>query len=338
MKVIGNLRGKGKLGGTVYSVVAGACVAREYNPYVANPNTVSQMNQRSKLKLLSQLAAALAPVIAIPKDGLKSSRNLFIARNHEQVVANNGVAQIIYENIQLTSGNAGLPAITATRSTTDGITVKLSASADAAVNRVVYVVYSKSSENQLQYIGSAVQDEAGNAGDFKATFDYLAGDIVIWAYGMKDMSASATAKYGNYSVTDGQDVAKLFMNRTLNTSDIQMTQTRGATLFAGADETVNAGEGQKMVYINASGPGTVSGEGFTGNRKAVDVGSSVTVVATPNANCQFVGWRRSGSDTNISTDATYTFNVSDNMDLVAVFIDPNSGNYDPGDNGNYDND
>lgn len=334
MKVIGNLRGKGKLGGTVYSVVAGACVAREYNPYVANPNTVSQMNQRSKLKLLSQLAAALAPVIAIPKDGLKSSRNLFIARNHEQVVANNGVAQIIYENIQLTSGNAGLPAITATRSTTDGITVKLSASADAAVNRVVYVVYSKSSENQLQYIGSAVQDEARVAGDFSTTFDYIAGDIVIWAYGMKDMSASATAKYGNYSVTDGQDVAKLFMNRTLNTSDIQMTQTRGTTLFAGADETVDAGDGQKMVYINASGPGTVSGEGFTSNRKAVNVGASVTVVATPNSGCQFVGWRRSGSDTNISTSASYTFTVSDNMDLVAVFRDPNSSN----DDGSYDND
>lgn len=337
MKVIGNLRGKGKLGGTVYSITAGECITREYNPYVANPNTVSQMNQRSKLKLLSQLAAALAPVIAIPKDGLKSSRNLFISRNHEQVIANNGVAQIVYENIQLTNGNAGLPAIQATRSQEAGIVVKLAASADAAVSRVVYVVYSKSSENQLQYVGSAIQDEAGEDGKFTAEFDYLAGDIVIWAYGMKDLSASATAKYGDYEVTDGQDVAKLFMNRTLSNSDFQFTQTRGITLFSGTGETVNPEEGQKMVYINASGPGTVAGTGFTGNRKAVNVGDTVTVTATPNANCQFLGWQLSGGTGYVSTSAEYSFTVNDNTDLYAVFNDPNSGNGGPDDNGGWNN-
>lgn len=326
MKVIGNLRGKGKLGGTVYSIVAGTCVTREYNPYVGNPNTVSQMNQRSKLKLLSQLAAALAPVITIPKDGLKSSRNLFISRNYESVLANNGVAQIVYENIQLTNGNAGLPAIEATRSQESGITVQLASSADAAVSRVVYVVYQKSSENQLIYVGSAIQDEAGENGKFAAEFEYMTGDIVIWAYGMKDMNASATAKYGDYEVNDGQDVAKLFMNRSLSNSDFQFTQTRGITLFSGEGGTVNPEEGQKMVYINASGPGTVSGEGFTGNRKAVAVGEAVTVVATPNTGCTFLGWQRSGQSSYVSQTAQWTFNVQDNMDLYAVFNDPNSGN------------
>ena len=326
MKVIGNLRGKGKLGGTVYSIVAGTCVTREYNPYVGNPNTVAQMNQRSKLKLLSQLAAALAPVITIPKSGLKSSRNLFISRNYDFVIANNGVSQIVYENIQLTNGNAGLPAIEATRSQENGITVQLASSVDAAVSRVVYVVYQKSSENQLIYVGSAIQDEAGENGKFTAEFEYMAGDIVIWAYGMKDMNASATAKYGDYEVVDGQDVAKLFMNRSLSNSDFQFTQTRGITLFSGEGGTVNPTEGQKMVYINASGPGTVSGTGFTGNRKAVNVGDEVTVVATPNANCTFLGWTMNNGTSYVSTAASYTFTVADNTDLYAVFNDPNSGN------------
>ena len=326
MKVIGNLRGKGKLGGTVYSIVAGTCVTREYNPYVGNPNTVAQMNQRSKLKLLSQLAAALAPVITIPKSGLKSSRNLFISRNYVFVIANNGVSQIVYENIQLTNGNAGLPAIEATRTQEDGITVQLASSVDAAVSRVVYVVYQKSSENQLIYVGSAIQDEAGDNGKFTAEFEYMAGDIVIWAYGMKDMNASATAKYGDYEVVDGQDVAKLFMNRSLSNSDFQFTQTRGITLFSGEGGTVNPTEGQKMVYINASGPGTVAGTGFTGNRKAVNVGDSVTVTATPSANCVFLGWTKNNGTNYVSTDASYTFTVEDNTDLYAVFNDPNSGN------------
>lgn len=326
MKLLGYLKGTGKLGNMVTSVVAGQTIARDYNPNVANPNTVAQMNQRSKLKLLSQLAAALAPVITIPKNGLKSSRNLFISKNYDQVIANNGVAQIVYENIQLTNGNAGLPAIEATRDASTGITVKLSANADAAVSRVVYVVYAKTSENQLQYIGSAIQDEAGEDGKFEANFAYLSGDIVIWAYGMKDLSATATAKYGDYEVEDGQDVAKLFMNRSLSSSDFQFTQTRGITMFAGSEGTVNPEEGQKMVYINASGPGTVSGTGFTGNRKAVNVGDEVTVVATPNANCQFLGWQLSGGTGYVSTAASYTFTVQDNTDLYGVFNDPNSGN------------
>lgn len=326
MKLYGYLKGTGKLGNMVTSIVAGQTIARDYNPSVSNPNTVSQMNQRSKLKLLSQLAAALAPVITIPKDGLKSSRNLFISKNYDFVLANNGVAQIVYENIQLTNGNAGLPAIEATRSQEDGITVKLAANADAAVSRVVYIVYAKTSESQLQYIGSAIQDEAGDDGKFEANFAYLAGDIVIWAYGMKDMSASATAKYGDYEVTDGQDVAKLFMNRSLSNSEFQFTQTRGITLFAGEGGTVNPTEGQKMVYINASGPGTVAGTGFTGNRKAVNVGDSVTVTATPNANCQFLGWTKNSGTSYVSTAASYTFTVEDNTDLYAVFNDPNSGN------------
>lgn len=326
MKLLGYLKGTGKLGNMVTSVVAGQTIARDYNPNVANPNTVAQMNQRSKLKLLSQLAAALAPVITIPKSGLKSSRNLFISKNYDMVIANNGVAQIVYENIQLTNGNAGLPAITATRDETNGITVKLSANADAAVSRVVYVVYAKTSESQLQYIGSAIQDEAGDDGMFEANFAYLAGDIVIWAYGMKDLSASATAKYGDYEVVDGQDVAKLFMNRTLSNSDFQFTQTRGITMFAGSEGTVNAGDGQYMVYINASGPGTVSGTGFVGNRKAVNAGDSVTVVATPNANCVFLGWTLNNGTSYISTEATYTFTANNNADLYAVFNDPNSGN------------
>ena len=69
---------KGKIGNIVVSSVNGQVVGREYNPNVTNPNTLMQQNTRSKFKLASQLSAAMAPVIAIRKDGAKSTRNQFV--------------------------------------------------------------------------------------------------------------------------------------------------------------------------------------------------------------------------------------------------------------------
>ena len=331
MKLEGYLKGTGKLGNMVTSRVAGVTIARDYNPNVANPNTVAQMNQRARMKLASQLAAALAPVIAIAKEGLVSSRNLFIKKNMDSIIANNGEAQVTYENIQLTNGNTGLPAITATREAGTSITVQLAESADAAVSRVVYVVYRKTNENILQFVGSAVQDEAGDDGLFPVQFADINGDVIIWAYGMKDRSTSASVKYGSYNVNTGEDIARLWMNRTLSASDYQTTVTRGVTLFADAEGTVSAGENQNLVFITASGPGTVAGTGFTGNRKAVTAGESCTVTATPNDGSQFDGWKLNGTDTLVSSEASYTFTPTQQTDLVAYFSTPGSSNDNSGD-------
>ena len=69
--------GSGKLGSQVYASVAGEQIVRNYQPKVSNPNTTKQVNQRSRFKLMSQLSAAMASVIVIPKEGMRSSRNLF---------------------------------------------------------------------------------------------------------------------------------------------------------------------------------------------------------------------------------------------------------------------
>lgn len=305
--------GKGKLGSTVYSVNAGQMIGRQYNPYVANPNTAAQVDQRAKMKLMSQVAAALAPVIAIPKEGLRSSRNLFIKKNFDKASANSGVAQVTYENLQLTNGNAGLPAIFVRRSAESGVSVNLDERCDASISRVVYILYRKTSEATLQYVQSIIVEAAGSEGKFPGTLYYTEGDIVVFAYGMKDLNAKATAKYTNYNVINGEDIAKLTLTRNINTQDFQFTQTRGTTLFAGETESVEVGANQARVYLTASGNGTVSGAGV------FDLGSSVTVTATPAADNRFVGWRLNGSDTIISTTASYTFTLEGMTDLVAVF-------------------
>lgn len=315
MGKITSLNGKvqGKIGAVVYATVAGETIAREYNPNVANPNTTSQVNQRAKLKLMSQIAAALAPVIVIPKDGLKSSRNLFIKKNFGSVDAHDGVAQITYENVQLTSGNAGLPGLIVNRSQQAGCTIRLEERCDAAIGRCVYIMYRKTSESTLQYVQSIIVENAGQDGTFPGSMLYMEGDLVFFAYGMKDLNSKASAKYADYSVTNGEDVARLVMSRNINYGDYQFTQTRGTTLFAGENQSTQVGDNEGRVYVTASGPGSVSGAGV------YTLGSEVTVTATPNAGCSFVGWKENGSDTIISTEASYSFTLNGMRDLVAVF-------------------
>lgn len=310
-----SLNGKvvGKIGAVVYSTNAGQIIAREYNPNVANPSTQKQVNQRAKLKLMSQLAATLAPVIVIPKEGLKSSRNLFIKKNMGNAYSENGVAQITYENVQLTNGRAGIPGIVATRSQQSGISIALEERADAAISRVVYIMYKKTSENTLQYVQSIIVESAGAEGTFPGTLVFTEGDIALFAYGMKDLNSKATAKYDDYSVQSAEDIASLAMQRKIAYGDYQFTQTRGATMFAGENEITPVEDGKARVFVTATNGGSVAGAG------TFDLNSQVTVTATADEGYDFVGWKKNGTDAILSTAASYTFTLVGTTDLIAVF-------------------
>lgn len=304
----------GKIGSVVFSTSGGETISREYNPHVANPSTIAQVNQRARLKLMSQLSASLAPVIAIPKQGLVSSRNAFTKLNFDASMAENGIAQITYENVQLTNGNLALPTLEATREQGSGISINLAEDASKSVNRVVYILYRKTSEQKLQFVASVIAEGAGYDGKFNASLPYTEGDIVLYAYGMRDTSESASAKYGNMQVANAIDVARLTAYRNISTEDFQFTQTRGATMFADQNELTPVPEGSARVFVTALGGGSVSGAGV------FVIGENVTVSATAGSGYRFVGWRLNGSNEFVSTDATYTFVLQEQTDLVAVFV------------------
>lgn len=323
MGKVTSLYGKttGKIGSIVFSTSGGETIAREYNPNVSNPNTQAQINQRARLKLMSQLSASLAPVIAIPKKGLVSARNQFTKMNFEQSMAENGVAQITYENVQLTNGNLGLPAIEATRSQGSGISIYLAEDAHLAVNRVVYILYRKTSEQRLQFVTSIVVEAAGANGTFPATLPYTEGDIVLYAYGMRDTNESASAKYGNMQVSNAVDVARLTAYRNISSEDFQFTETRGATMYADQSEVTPVPEGSARVFLTAFGGGSVSGAGV------YQIGTQVTITATADEGYTFVGWRDNSNQQLVSSDAEYTFELQGQVDLVAVFNAELPGSY-----------
>ena len=303
----------GKLGAVVFATSGGETISREYNPNVSNPSTQAQVDQRARLKLMSQLSAALAPVIAMSKDGLVSARNQFVKKNFGASYASGGMAQITYENVQLTNGNAGLPSIVAARAQESGITIQLAEDASNAVDRVVYIMYRKTSEQSLQLVQSIVVESAGGDGTFAGTMLYTEGDLVFYAYGMKDLNANASAAYGNMAVANAVDVARLVATRKVDSSSYQFTQTRGATMFADENEIADVPEGSARVFVSAFPGGTVSGGGI------YEIGHNATVVATPNSGYSFVGWRINGTSTIVSTNASYTFEVEGMTDLVAFF-------------------
>lgn len=315
MGKVTSLYGKttGKIGSIVFSTSGGETIAREYNPNVANPNTTAQINQRARLKLMSQLSASLAPVIAIPKQGLVSARNAFTKKNFDLSMADNGVAQISYENVQLTNGNLGLPTLEATRAEGSGITIYLADDASSSVSRVVYILFRKTAEQRLQFVSSVIAEAAGEYGNFPATLPYTEGDIVLYAYGMRDTSESASAKYGNMQVANAIDVARLTAYRSISAEDYQFTETRGATMYANQSELTPVPEGSARVFVTPFGGGTVSGGGV------YQIGQSATIVATPNAGYEFAGWRDNATQQLVSTDASYTFVVQGQTDLVAIF-------------------
>lgn len=331
MGKVTSLYGKtmGKIGSIVFSTSGGETIAREYNPHVANPNTMAQINQRARMKLMSQLSASLSPVIAMRKEGLTSARNKFVQKNFGSSYASEGVAQISYENVQLTSGNSGLPQLKWRALDVEG-TPKIFAfftdEPSTTIARVVYCFFRKTDEGKLEYISSVITSQrtapvegryfqvSFDVAPFDAETGFLTTSYVIYAYGMSDTSERATAQYGNLNVQNATDIARLVASRTISFSDYQFTQTRGVSASQGTDQATDVPAGSARVFVTALGEGgTVSGGGvFT-------IGSQVTVTATPAAQYAFRAWVKNGSSQVVSTSATYKFTLKEQTDLLATF-------------------
>lgn len=331
MKLNGILgTGSGKLGTSVFTTVKGTQIVRQHQPVVTNPSTKLQVAQRSRFKLVSQIAASMADVIAIPRIGLTSSRNLFIKKNMPAVLGDVEGARVSYEKLQLTNGTAALPAIVAYRGGVN-LTLELESDASGIVNRVIYCIFRKSSDNQLMLYKSAIVSDAGENGNFELLIDDIAGDLAIYAYGMKDTSASASATFGNYKVTNASDIATLVSNRSISSKDFIFTKTRGTTLFSGEEANVTVGENQVMVYLYVGENGQAKvkiGEGNqetvlggTSFRKAVDKGSKIVFDSFSEPGYMPADWVNNSDGSTVSSSKLYTVNnVQDNIDISISFV------------------
>lgn len=308
----------GKVGNVVYAVSGGQQIAREYQPHVANPSTEGQVNNRSRFKLVSQLSASLKPVIAIRKEGLVSARNQFQSINYGATSYADETAQINLNVVQLTKSNAAFVGFNANRSGGSAIVVKLNAAAPA-LDRVVYAAFTKRADGSLLMLDSIVTETAGADNKFEVNLAYSAESVVVYAYGIRDLDAGMTAKFGNLNAPTAENVAKLIVSSTENMSGVSVTKTAGLTMNQGtntgdSDDNV-VPSGKITVSVSGSGEGTtVTGGG------EYDAGDSVTVTTSASsAEFSWDGWYEvvGGNETLVSQNQTYTFTAQRNITLKA---------------------
>lgn len=321
-----NGKGSGKLGGSVYVVNHGVQIERQYSGTISNPSTIPQVSQRSRFKLASQVSAALAPVIAIPRKGIQSPRNLFVKRNIGYFYGGEDGAQVTYENLQITQGCVGLPGFRAARELENHVTLAMQDSVLASCDHVIYCVFKKTSEDQLQLMESVVVPiDDSNAEAIIDVTDW-GGNLVFYAYGIRLKNSRARATYGNYQVQTGVDFAKLIANRTIDMSDVQFTQTRGTSLGQGEEESVTPGTDEVIIYIGTNGDGRVNAKINNGEEEPVEngyirvnIGDLVTLKQIAGDGYYFRGWYNNGEQTPFATTTQISFEASVMRDIIALW-------------------
>lgn len=310
---------KGKTGSIVYSVRGGEQIARAYNPYVANPNTVNQMRSRAKLKLLSQVSAAVAPVIAIPKQGAVSARNLFTKVNYKFTSYVNSAAQLKLSDMQLTDSAVGIEGFVADRTSGTAIHCALTADMSLLYDAVVWVVIAKMSSGQLFPFADAVVEDAGVGGTFPVDLPFTDGDISVHCYGIKTKSAAAAAAYSKLGVATAAGIAQIIANREVKAEDLGLSETRGVYMPQGVNQQETSGQVYNAIRISIvdENGNAVSDAGVATGAGNYEDGAPVTIEFTPAQGVTFLGWRISGI-TGMLQNNPYSFVAASDLSIQAV--------------------
>ena len=232
-------KGSGKLGASVFAISGGEQIVRQYNPQVSNPSTDAQVTQRAKLKLMSQLAAALAPALAFKKNGLVSARNQFVSKNIGLCTYSdaNG-AEIDLEKLRITSGNTALPFAASNIVYDDGnflcqingndvegldalvmVSVERQANGSAGALKIYDVQVFPASEI------SPTNQPAIGAGN---------GETMVMVYGIKYTSSTSSDRYENYDWQAASTDAVLGVLNSISLAGASFTANTNVKHIAGA--------------------------------------------------------------------------------------------------------
>lgn len=218
--------GTGKLGNQIFAVKAGTQIVRQYQPVVANPNTSAQVQTRSKMKLISQVAAVVAPEIAIPADGLRTKRNMFIKANYGTMTYSDNTATINLDALKLTKGNLAMPALSVALRQGQ-IHCTFAGSFQDGIDKLCFVLLNQDLNGKLRLADSRLVDYEGFSGvDFMVMGDE-GENYVVLAYGIRPNSDKARLKLGEMTAPSTAAVASLIASRTLSDTDVTMTETVG---------------------------------------------------------------------------------------------------------------
>lgn len=222
----------GKKGDTVFAVRNGEQLIRQYNPIVSNPNTADQIDARAKLKLGSQMSAILGEVIAMPREGTKSPRNIWLKENYNLISAQDGVASMDMEKIKLTKSVVACADLNVNRNGSTDITVRCTESMLGQVDKMVYVGVQVGTDQKIRVYDTAVVDVDSNNINGSTTLSYTGSAVVVLGYGISMKSGKARAAFNDIEGDEATHIASLIATRTLGVADLGYTETKGMYLSA----------------------------------------------------------------------------------------------------------
>jgi len=216
----------GKVGGIVYAVRYGQQIAREYNPNPAKSSTEGQVAARAKLKLMSQLAMVVSPVIAMQREGAVSPRNAFVRENYPLTGFSEGEATIDLASVKLTKSVIALPSVGATLTGTT-LTASLGVPSPS-LDMMVYAVFQKESDGRLRYVTAVTNSEAGADGLYSTEVALRSTrETLVLAYGIRIIDEKQMVKYGELTTLPAEAIAKLIVTTSVVDEAMQLTETRG---------------------------------------------------------------------------------------------------------------
>lgn len=238
-KFYGNIVKTGKLGGSVFAIRYGETIERQYQPVVANPQTDLQVKTRTKLKLMSQMAAIMTPYSGFKRVGSKTARNMFIKTNYPNVAVTASEsnpslvdATVEFGAVQLTTGLLALPQIELTENN-NNVTMVLQSAASEDIDMVVYAAFVKDMADNFVAYKVQKTDIPGSNRTFSDTLLLNINSVnklYVYAYGVSLRSDRARAMYNNMETDRLGTMAVLQAVRNMSENDALLTRTQVAYL------------------------------------------------------------------------------------------------------------
>ena len=237
----------GKKAGIVTYKVGDNLLAREYNPKPKNPRTKLQVIQRSKIKLLSQIAAVFRPIIAIFPSSGKSARAIFAKINFPKIAVSGTTAEIDYTSVSLTDSSRPITQVAkdiAFLPSGVRMLIGLHEEPTEDIKRVFYYLFGKQDNGKLVFLDyylSEIRWTSRNPLFFcwanapfeideqgRATRDYL-----IYAIGMGDNSQAATDYWLSLDVPNLEFLGQIIAENIISSTDFYFTDTSSLSWYRG---------------------------------------------------------------------------------------------------------
>lgn len=230
----------GKKAGVITYKVGDDYLVREYNPHPANPRTEKQVQQRAKIKLLSQIAAIFRDIIAIFPSSQKSARSLFMACNWQFMDIQGLEAFFPFQYLSLTGSTQALAPLrkeVVASTFRDRVWISLAEEPPENVKAVFYYQFHTTDNGKLCLDAYEVSENRYNSPQhgyfpiYAHTFElidhkFAANDYYMFALGMITKTPEAWDIWINEPYEPCELLARLIKAKYITSRDFEFTETR----------------------------------------------------------------------------------------------------------------